>query len=88
MAEAIEHLTLGFISGHDLRVMGLSPASDSGACLRFSPSPSAPPLSLSSLSNKQKILKIYLTAREREREREKQAGRGRGRSRLPAEQGA
>ena len=44
-AQSDKHLTLGFASGHDLRVTGTSPMLGSctlrGACLRFSPSSSA-----------------------------------------------
>ena len=41
MAQAVEHLTLDFHSGHDLKVVRLSPASSSmlnvvGICLRLS----------------------------------------------------
>ena len=52
MAELVEHLTLGFSSAHDLGVVGSSPMLSS---MLSTPSPSAPPPTLSlslSFSNK------------------------------------
>ena len=47
VAQAVGHLALDFSSGHDLRVMGLSPVlwlcAQWGACLRSFPSLSALP---------------------------------------------
>ena len=44
VAQSVEHLALGFCSGHGLRVVGLSPASGSVLSEEFaSLSPSAPP---------------------------------------------
>ena len=69
MVQLVEHLTIGFGSGHDLRVLGWSPRSGSmlggESAWRISSSPSAPPFDPSPSSKsinleKKKEARIYV----------------------------